>query len=283
MSPLVPVYMPDLSELLHGTQKEAFRNYENDENPIALRVQRTYREMHTKQTVNFVLSQHEKWLKFNHAELTVMEALDALNNIVDESDPDTDLPNIVHAFQTAERIRERHPDKPWFQLTGLIHDLGKIMAFYEEPHWAVCGDTFPVGCLPDKRIVYGSESFEGNVDLDNPLYASLNGMYSAHCGIDQLLMSWGHDEYLYRVLVNHGCTLPKQALNIIRYHSFYPWHEAGAYGHLMNDTDNETLSWVKEFNQFDLYSKSDHVPEVESLKSYYQGLIDVYCPGKIRF
>ena len=29
-----------------------------------------------------------------------------LNDLVDESDPDLDLPNIVHAFQTAERIRE---------------------------------------------------------------------------------------------------------------------------------------------------------------------------------
>ncbi|MFN9979539.1 MAG: inositol oxygenase family protein [bacterium] len=28
-----------------------------------------------------------------------------LNNLVDESDPDLDLPNIVHAYQTAERIR----------------------------------------------------------------------------------------------------------------------------------------------------------------------------------
>ena len=43
---------------------------------------------------------------------------------VDESDPDLDLPNIVHAFQTAERIRQEHPDKEWFQLVGLIHDLG---------------------------------------------------------------------------------------------------------------------------------------------------------------
>jgi len=46
---------------------------------------------------------------------------------VDESDPDIDLPNIVHGFQTAERIRESHPDKDWFQLTGLIHDLGKVI------------------------------------------------------------------------------------------------------------------------------------------------------------
>ena len=55
-----------------------------------------------------------------------MEALEKLNDLVDESDPDIDLPNIVHAFQTAEQIRRDHPDKEWFQLTGLIHDLGKV-------------------------------------------------------------------------------------------------------------------------------------------------------------
>ena len=44
-----------------------------------------------------------------------------------------DIPNSVHAFQTAERIREIHPDKPWFHVTGLIHDLGKVMAMWGEP------------------------------------------------------------------------------------------------------------------------------------------------------
>ncbi len=74
--------------------------------------------------------QQEKWLKFDHFEATIMEALDLLNNVVDESDPDLDLPNIIHAFQTAEKIREKHPDKPWFHLTGLIHDLGKVTNLY---------------------------------------------------------------------------------------------------------------------------------------------------------
>ena len=49
-----------------------------------------------------------------------------LNDLLDESDPDNDLPNIHHAFQTAEGVRRDHPDKDWFQLTGLIHDLGKV-------------------------------------------------------------------------------------------------------------------------------------------------------------
>ena len=55
-----------------------------------------------------------------------MEALEMLNDLVDESDPDTDVPNIVHAFQTAERIRKVYPDLEWMQITGLVHDLGKV-------------------------------------------------------------------------------------------------------------------------------------------------------------
>lgn len=58
------------------------------------------------------------------------DALIKLNDLVDESDPDTDLPNIVHAFQTAERIRQDHPDDDWFHLTGLIHDLGKVCSVF---------------------------------------------------------------------------------------------------------------------------------------------------------
>ena len=59
--------------------------------------------------------------------MTIREALEKLNELVDESDPDSDLPNIVHAFQTAEKIRADHPNDDWFQLTGLIHDLGKVI------------------------------------------------------------------------------------------------------------------------------------------------------------
>lgn len=31
-------------------------------------------------------------------------------------------------------------------------------------------------------------------------------------------MSWGHDEYLYRVLVHNKTTIPKEGLNMIRYY-----------------------------------------------------------------
>jgi len=59
--------------------------------------------------------------------MNILDALDKLNDLVDESDPDVNIPNIVHAFQTAERIRADHPTLDWFHLTGLIHDLGKVI------------------------------------------------------------------------------------------------------------------------------------------------------------
>lgn len=96
--------------------------------------------------------------------------MEKLNDLVDESDPDIDLPNIVHAFQAAETAREEFPDDDWLHFTALIHDLGKVMAFYGEPQWAVVGDTFPVGCLWSDNIVYRDVSFVGNVDGDNPDY-----------------------------------------------------------------------------------------------------------------
>ncbi|KAG5290738.1 myo-inositol oxygenase [Histoplasma ohiense] len=94
------------------------------------------------------------------------------------------------------------------------------------------------------------------------------------------MLSWGHDEYLYNVVKTQS-TLPKEALAMIRYHSFYPWHAAGAYRHLMNDDDERMLEAVKAFNPYDLYSKSDDVPEIEKLKPYYLELIDEFFPQRI--
>lgn len=70
--------------------------------------------------------QHIQWGLFNKFEATVFEALEKLNDLIDESDPDVTIPNIVHAYQTAERLREAYPNDDWLHLTGLIHDLGKV-------------------------------------------------------------------------------------------------------------------------------------------------------------
>ncbi|XP_034828050.1 inositol oxygenase-like isoform X1 [Maniola hyperantus] len=263
---------------------ECFRDYSvNDEDPIKERVRRTYYTMHSHMTVDFVKSKMEKWLKFNHFKSSVKDALVKLNELVDESDPDTDLPNIVHAFQTAERIREDYPEDDWFQLIGLIHDLGKVMAFYDEPQWCVVGDTFPVGCRWGQNIVYGDDSFRDNPDTYDDKYSTELGMYKEKCGIENLLMSWGHDEYLYRVLKHNNAKFPEQGLQMIRFHSFYPWHAGGDYSQFVTDEDEKIRQAVLKFNQYDLYTKSAGVPDIEALWPYYEGLIEKYIPGVLEW
>lgn len=271
------IYRP---EKVH-VEKNKFRNFSLE--TVAKRVKDTYYLMHEKQTVEFVKNKVNQYGQFNNGDMTVMEVLDQLNNIVDQSDPDVDVPNIYHAFQTAERIREKHPDKDWFQLTGLLHDLGKLLACYGEPQWAVVGDTFPVGCAFSPNIVFGTESFMNNPDNKNTAYNSRLGMYEESCGLENVLMSWGHDEYIYQVLVHNKTTLPDEALYVVRFHSFYSWHTCGDYMYLCNNRDAEMLKWVNEFNQFDLYSKADDKPDVAKLTPYYQMLIDKYCPGKLKW
>jgi len=267
---------------------DSYRNYEDSSRQAE--VSRTYNEMHRNQTVDFVREQHAKWLKFNKGEFTIMEVITMLDDLVDESDPDVDLPNSIHDFQTAERIRVAWPEHDWFHLVGLLHDLGKVLALPAMagedilPQWAVVGDTFPVGCAHAVEDCVFGESFKDNPEHNHPVYGEKNGMYAEGCGISKLMMSWGHDEYMYQMLRANGCTIPEAGLNMIRFHSFYPWHEKRAYTHFEAPEDAETLQWVREFNKFDLYSKGDALPNVEQLKPYYSTLLKKYnLDGKLRW
>jgi inositol oxygenase len=198
----------------------------------------------------------------------------------------TSLRLLMHCRQLKPSAK-KWPKEEWFQVCGLIHDLGKILAIKDpkrglagEPQWAVVGDTFPVGLPFSEKIVF-SKSFEGNPDIKDSRYNSGLGVYKKNCGLFNIKMCWGHDEYMYQVCVNNGCKLPLQALYIIRYHSFYAWHQAGEYSDLLNSEDIEMLKWVKEFNQFDLYSKADEAPDVPKLTTYYKELIRKFFPEKL--
>lgn len=68
------------------------------------------------------------------------------------------------------------------------------MAFYDEEQWAVVGDTYVVGCQFAPSIVYRETSFEKCPDFWNSKYNSKFGIYSENCGLDNVLLSWGHDE-----------------------------------------------------------------------------------------
>ncbi len=258
--------------MLESTE-EHFRVY--DETTPA-HVKEFYRLNHENQTLQFVFEKEKQYLSLNHSVMGIWEAIDLFDTLVDESDPDLDLPQRYHMFQTAEAIRkDGHPR--WLILTGFLHDLGKLLALYGEPQWAVVGDTFPVGCKYSDQIVF-PKYFEKNPDFFN--YQTLYGIYPANCGLNNVHMSWGHDEYLYHVLKNY---LPEEAGYVIRYHSFYAAHQKNAYTHLMNDYDHQMMPWVRLFSHYDLYSKSDEKLDIDALMPFYQDLVAEFFPSTLKW
>jgi len=264
---------------------EEFRNYGDSQKQQS--VAAFYKVNHTNQTLEFVQKQKEKYCKGAGREMSCWDAVLLLNELVDDSDPDTDHTQIIHLLQTAESIRAAYPgpEYEWFHLVGFLHDLGKVLAhpsLYNEPQWAVVGDTFPLGCEFDSNIIF-HDYFKLNPDINVPAYNTQCGIYNPGIGIDNLTLSWGHDEYMYQICKLNGCTLPERALKVIRYHSFYSWHNKGSYTHFMTEDDKETLHWVKEFQKHDLYSKLPEKPNVEALTPYYQGLINKYFPAVMKW
>src|SRR5690242_5163024 len=256
-----------------GKAEEEFRNYRADANPT---VTEFYRLNHANQTLDFILKKKAEFTSLTRGEKSIWEMADYLNTLVDDSDPDTDVTQIEHLLQTSEAIRrDGHPR--WFVLTGFIHDLGKVLCLYGEPQWAVVGDTFPVGCAYSDQIVF-PEFFAANPDSKVPEYQSLCGIYEPHCGLDNVRMSWGHDEYIYNVTKNY---MPEPAQYMLRYHSFYAAHKHGAYRHLMNEHDEKMFEWVRKFNPYDVYSKGSEKPILKELKPYYEDLVAEFFPAQI--
>ena len=142
------------------------------------------------------------------------------------------------------------------------------------------GDTYVVGCEFPESVVY-YDTLKNNSDYGK--YDSM-GIYEVGCGLGNLNISFGHDEYLYQVLNQNKDkhSISQESMNIIRYHSFYPWHTSGEYIRFMNSKDKETLEAVNHFNKFDLYSKEDTPDISNEVKDYYSQLLDEYFPEALQ-
>jgi inositol oxygenase len=250
-----------------------FRNYTKKP-----QIAQHYLLNHRNQTYHYVKNLKKQILPLRKHQSNIFDIIRLMDQIIDESDPDTKKPQIIHALQTGEACRKAHPDKDWFHLLGFIHDLGKVIAhekLYNLPKWAVVGDTFPVGCQFSKQIIF-TEFFDENQDSKNELYNTEYGIYEPGCGFDQMEFSFGHDEYMYQVLKHNHNSMPEEALYVIRFHSFYPWHQNLDYERFASDKDRKNLDLLKTFQKCDLMSKHQEMPKIEESIKYYEGLIKKY-------
>ena len=239
-----------------------------------------YCDMYKNQTLKFIKNKRKEYSQLKKQKMSIKKALLLLDDFIDPSDPDLDIDNSIHAYQTAERIRKKYPENKEFQIIGLIHDLGKVLYSFGEPSWAVVGDTYVLGCEFPKSIVYYDTLTE------SPEYNKYdkNGIYTEGCGLNNLIISYGHDEYLYTVLKgNKNHKISPRYMDVIRYHSFYPWHTKGEYKQFMNEKDKIILKDVLQFNEFDLYSKEDETKITDETKKYYDTILDDFFQGDMEW
>ena len=103
----------------------------------------------------------------------------------------------------------------WLASAALLAGLGQLAArkeFGAHPKWAVCGESFPVGCAFDGAI-RNSEGFVANPDRRRAKFHSACGVYRRGCGLDAVHMSWGEGEWLYQLLLQNNNNLPVQVTN----------------------------------------------------------------------
>lgn len=244
------------------TSHHTHRVYDVERSPP--RVVALYREQRKRQTLAMAQRLENRYAgrgpkAFRQLNMTMWEALMKMKDIVDASDPDFASGNDLHLLQTAGMMRAAGLP-PHDVATGLIHDCGKVLYLVGgEPQfgtsvdeqWAVVGDTFVVGYpLPDSLPFPEFNSL-------NPDHAAGMRRWKPGCGLRNVTMSFGHDEYLFRVLQHNRDkhSLTDRHMHTIRLHSLYPWHSFGAYRELEDDFDRELRPHVARFQTFDLYSK----------------------------
>lgn len=259
------------------------RNYNN----INDNIKNNYKLAREKHTIEYSKYLNNKYNNFN-IKMNILTALNLLNNFTDLSDPDVSLPNLEHLYQSAHAAYlANEPD--WMIVSCLIHDLGKILYIKgcnedgtsKDSQYSIVGDTFILGCkIPDDIIL--NEYNILNSDMNNNLYNTKYGIYDKNCGLDNCIISYGHDEYLYQLLKFNKHKLPDKALYLIRYHSLYLHHTNNSYKHLLNDNDKILLPLLKKFNSYDLYSKETAIITNEQ-KTYYNNLLIQFFPSDIYF
>jgi inositol oxygenase len=257
-----------------GTEK---RNY----NEASHQVQQFYYEQHTKLTYQKALSLNRMFMEAPKRAYSVKELLTICDHIFDPSDPDISLSQTEHAYQTAQAAMNMHLPIE-FAVIGLIHDLGKaVVQLLGIDMTYMVGDTYPLGAPFEHESITLGESLLTNPDTHEPLYSKGYGVYHKGCGFDEMVFT-GHDEFMYMALKESEHKLPEWASYVVRFHSFYPWHNKGAYAKYASHNDWKNLKYLKEFNKCDLYLKGAE-PITEEQRKVIDKVIQDYFPNGIMF
>ena len=250
-----------------------------------------YRLNHARQTFDFVTKQVRSNQSLARCQMDIWSALDMLNGLREyeavltgDENLDPDMSLVDHAFQSAALSRQAFPEEEWMPLVGLVHGLGKLLAhekFGSQQQWAICGETFPVGCRFSSAIVHANY-FSANPDRRKKQFSTALGIYQPNCGFRSVFMSWSGAEYLYMLLALNKTQLPREALWLLRYQKFRAVTRPGRpYHELMCDFDVAMLPKLEKFVDLIQYKRRDIVFDRDELKQHCDGLIKKYFPSPV--
>ncbi len=204
-------------------------------------------ERHLDQTKEMVAALNKKYEKPVFGRVRVWNLMERLAQCIDPSDSTLYcVSQLVHALQVVAGMeRDGIQDKD-FLITGLIHDLGKILLLTgEAPENVVCFNT-PIG------------------------------RYEKGVGLANCVFQWNHDQFIYSRFKDF---VPDYIAWLLRYHSIYvPECE-----HLMDERDRMyTQRYLRVFEKYDKGTTSlYHLPKNGIEK--YRALIEDTFPETILF
>jgi len=202
---------------------------------------------HFKQTTDTITALQKKYERPVFGKVRLWRLMELLAQCIDSSDPTLYcVSQLVHVLQVVDGMERDGIQDTDLMLTGLIHDLGKILLLTgEAPENVVC--------------------------LNAPI-----GDYEKGVGLDNCIFQWNHDQFLYSRLKD---AVPDHVAWLLRYHSIYiPECE-----YLMNQRDRiYTERYLHVFQKYDKRTKSVyHLPRNGIEK--YRGLIEERFPQPIVF
>lgn len=202
---------------------------------------------HRAQSVADVQGLRVKYERPVFGQVQVWDLVQKLGMVCDPSDGSLGCTSqLVHVLQVLQAMEEDGVDDPEMLIAAIVHDLGKLLLLTDEaPENVVCM-VEPVG------------SYEMGVGLEN------------------CVLQWNHDEFIYSRLKDH---LPDHIAWLLRYHSIY----IDQCWTLMDDRDRRhTKQYLRPFQHYDQDFKSSHALPKKGIEAYRE-IVESWFPDPIQF
>ncbi|KAF9509072.1 hypothetical protein BS47DRAFT_1365526 [Hydnum rufescens UP504] len=131
-------------------------------------------------------------------------------------------PPVPRLVKAAEAIR-RDGRPEWMQVVGLTHNPDKLLSFSGPRDSGLSWAVLSLSQF-DERVFF-HEIFAANLDSKDPVYSTVNGVYTAGCGLDNVMLSWGHGEYLEAVRASNPYDLYSKSNERVRMAELRPYYE----------------------------------------------------------